>query len=261
MPVILSILQILSWIFLFLFCVILFLLLLILFDPIKYQMDVKWIDDKKAVFYAHWLFRAIRAKIVYYDDVITIKYFVFLKRNSYSFHLSEKKVDDLLNKKENRNSSENKKEKQGIISKIKGMIERIKIAYPKIKRIIVDEKNKDAVLTIKKEIIYLLKVLSPNKSKVDMIFSTGSPDTTGQAFGIFACFPSTYQKNWHIIPDFESDDFYMKGTIWGKGKIYVFKMISSILKILANKKCRRLFAMIKKLIRGLKINGNNLEEK
>ena len=141
---------------------------------------------------------------------------------------------------------------EGIISKIKGMIERIKEVWPKIKKILTDEKNKEAVTHLKNEIIYLIKVLLPKKSKIDAAFSTGSPDTTGQAFGILACFPAMYQKNWRLLPDFESDELYLKGTISGKGRVYGYEIIGIILRIVFDKNCRRLYTMINRFLKWLK---------
>ena len=86
------------------------------------------------------------------------------------------------------------------------------------------------------------------------MFSTGSPDTTGQAFGILACFPAMYQENRKIIPDFTSDDLYFKGTIWGKGRIYGYEIVGILLRILFDKNCRRLYTIINRFIKWLKVS-------
>ena len=141
---------------------------------------------------------------------------------------------------------------ESIISKIKGIIERIREVYGKIKKILSDEKNQEAVTHIKNEIIYLIKILLPKKSKIDAVFSTGSPDTTGQVFGILACFPSFYHKDWKLLPDFEADDAYFKGSFWGKGKVYGYQIVGIILRILFDKNCRRLYTIINKFLKWMK---------
>ena len=141
---------------------------------------------------------------------------------------------------------------ESIISKIKGIIERIQEVYSKIKKILSDEKNQDAVNHIKKEIIYLIKILLPKKSRINAVYSTGSPDTTGQLYGILACFPAFYHKHWKLLPDFEADDAYFKGSFLGKGKVYGYQIVGIILRILFDKNCKRLYTIINRFLKWLK---------
>lgn len=251
MQIVLSILQVLGWTLLAIVFILVLAIVILLFHPVRYLVNIHWLEEQWAKFQAHWFFHLIRVKISYKDDLVYGEVHLFWKKITFSFDLTEKKADE-----EKVDEKPEKKPKQtaeeGIISKIKGMIERIKEVYPKLKKILTDEKNKDAVVHIKNEIIYFIKVLLPKKSKIDAAFSTGSPDTTGQAFGILACFPSMYQKNWKILPDFESDELYLKGTIWGKGRIYGFEIIGIILRIVFDKNCRRLYTVINRFLKWLK---------
>lgn len=251
MQIVLSILQVLGWTLLAIVFILVLAIVILLFHPVRYLVNIHWLEEQWAKFQAHWFFHLIRVKISYKDDLVYGEVHLFWKKITFSFDVTEKKADE-----EKVDEKPEKKPKQtaeeGIISKIKGMIERIKEVYPKLKKILTDEKNKDAVVHIKNEIIYFIKVLLPKKSKIDAAFSTGSPDTTGQAFGILACFPSMYQKNWKILPDFESDELYLKGTIWGKGRIYGFEIIGIILRIVFDKNCRRLYTVINRFLKWLK---------
>lgn len=152
-------------------------------------------------------------------------------------------------------------EKESIISKIKGIIERIKEVYPKMKMILNDEKNHAAVKHLKDEVVYLIKIFLPKKSKIDVVFSTGSPDTTGQLFGILACFPAMYQQDWKLLPDFEADEPYVKGTFWAKGRLAAYQFVGIVLRILFDKNCRRLYTMINKFFKWLKKDDKSQEEK
>ena len=167
--------------------------------------------------------------------------------------------DDAKENSENAEKSEEQKE--SIVSKIKGIIERIKEIYPKIKLIVADEKNHAAVKHIKDEVIYLIKMFLPKKSKIDAVFSTGSPDTTGQLFGVLACFPAMYNKDWKLLPDFEADGPYFKGTFWGRGKVSGYQFVGIVLRILFDKNCRRLYTMINKFLKWLKKDDKSQEEK
>lgn len=251
MQIVLSILQVLGWTLLAIVFILVLAIVILLFHPVRYLVNIHWLEEQWAKFQAHWFFHLIRVKISYKDDLVYGEVNLFWKKITFSFDVTEKKADE-----EKVDEKPEKKPKQtaeeGIISKIKGMIERIKEVYPKLKKILTDEKNKDAVVHIKNKIIYFIKVLLPKKSKIDAAFSTGSPDTTGQAFGILACFPFMYQKNWKILPDFESDELYLKGTIWGKGRIYGFEIIGIILRIVFDKNCRRLYTVINRFLKWLK---------
>ncbi len=249
MQIVLSILQFLGGFILGLVLIAIFVVLVILFHPAKYLVDIQWMEEQKAKFQAQWCFRLIRAKVAYGDGLVYGETNIFGKRKTFSYDFTAEKEVEPVEKKEN---SKTETSDEGIVSKIKGMIERIKTAYPKLKKVFTDERNKEAVKHLKDELIYLIKIILPKKSKVDGVFSLGSPDKTGQTFGILACFPAMYQKNWNIIPDFESDEIYFKGCIWGKGKIYGYQIIGIIFRIVFDKNCRRLYTIIRALIRRLK---------
>ncbi len=157
------------------------------------------------------------------------------------------------------NSSTSDKEKinftekiKGIISKIKGIINKIKQLWSEIKTVITDERNKSAVKHIKDEIISLLKSFLPIKSNVDGTFSIGSPDKTGQVFGIICAFPFIYQNEWSLRPDFAAESAYFEGRFYAKGRIYLYKMVGMVLRILLDKNCRRLYRVIKQFINNVK---------
>ena len=303
MNVVLSILEILGWSLLIVVLVVIVLLLLLLFCRLHYVVEGEWLEEKWARMKAHWLFRLIRAKISYGDDLIYGEVHIFWKKITFSFDLTTKKeeaeetVEEVVDSASDSIGEEKKRvqekvigtettaelrgeaepwtqtetdledeilteeQKESIVSKIKGIIERIKEVYPKIKKILTDEKNHEAVKHLKDEVVYLIKIFLPKKSKIDAVFSTGSPDTTGQLFGILACFPAMYQKDWKLIPDFQADDAYFKGTFWGKGWVALYQILGIILRIVFDKNCRRLYTMINKFIKWFKKDDKSQEEK
>lgn len=150
---------------------------------------------------------------------------------------------------------------ESMVSKIKGILERIKEIYAKVKHILTDEQNKKAVQHLKNEVIYLIKIFIPKKSKIDAVFSTGSPDTTGQLFGVLACFPVMYRNDWKLVPDFQADSPYFKGSFWCKGWIAGYQFVGIVLRILFDKNCRRLYTMIRKFLKWIKKEEQSQEEK
>lgn len=122
--------------------------------------------------------------------------------------------------------------------------EKIKNCIYKLKREYSDERNKAAFLHLKKELFIILKRICPRRLKLTMVYSTGSPDTTGISLGILACFPVGYTNRWRITPDFESEKPYAKGGFDIKGHVIVISILAATLRILFDKNCRRLYNRI-----------------
>uniref|UniRef100_UPI0040566B2F hypothetical protein n=1 Tax=Agathobacter sp. TaxID=2021311 RepID=UPI0040566B2F len=167
-------------------------------------------------------------------------------------------TDDYFESDEQETENEPKKGKisliekiKGMISKIKGTINKIKQVWNEIKAIIKDERNQSAVRHIKNEILSLLKSFLPVKSKINGVFSTGSPDTTGQVFGVIAVLPFMYQNEWSLTPDFTAESAYFEGSFYAKGRIYLYKIVGMLLRILLDKNCRRLYTVIRGFIKNL----------
>ena len=122
--------------------------------------------------------------------------------------------------------------------------EKIKTGIGELKREYGDERNKAAFSHLKKELFIILKRICPRRLKFTMVYSTGSPDTTGILLGILACFPVGYKNKWQITPDFESEKPYAKGSFDIKGHVIVISILAATLRILFDKNCRRLYNRI-----------------
>ena len=122
--------------------------------------------------------------------------------------------------------------------------EKIKNCIYKLKREYSDERNKAAFSHLKKELFIILKRICPRRLKLTMVYSTGSPDTTGISLGVLACFPVGYTNRWRITPDFESENPYAKGSFDIKGHVIVISILAATLRILFDKNCRRLYNRI-----------------
>ena len=131
-----------------------------------------------------------------------------------------------------------------IFASILDKIKHIGKTIESTKTFLEDSHNKAAFSHIKDEVFLLLKHICPKKLKVDMSYSTGSPDTTAEVFGILAMFPIGYQNRWEIYPDFEADSFCARGTIDIKGKIYIYQILLAALRLVLDKNCRRLLKKI-----------------
>ena len=137
-----------------------------------------------------------------------------------------------------------KRSKKTHKKQFKDKSDRIKNCIYKLKREYSDERNKAAFLHLKKELFIILKRICPRRLKLTMVYSTGSPDTTGISLGILACFPVGYTNRWRITPDFESEKPYAKGSFDIKGHVIVISILAATLRILFDKNCRRLYNRI-----------------
>ena len=137
---------------------------------------------------------------------------------------------------EEENSKKNRKTNLG--KNIKDIIERIK-AFD------YDDRDKAALSHLKTELVKVLKHICPKKARLNLIYSTGAPDTTGISLGIIAMFPIAYKNRFNIVPDFQSEEAYAKGDGWMKGRIYVFFLLGVVIRVLRDKNCVRLYHKIK----------------
>lgn len=137
-----------------------------------------------------------------------------------------------------------KRSKKPHKKQFKDKSDKIKNCIYKLKREYSDERNKVAFLHLKKELFIILKRICPRRLKLTMVYSTGSPDTTGISLGILACFPFGYTNRWRITPDFESENPYAKGSFDIKGHVIVISILAATLRILFDKNCRRLYNRI-----------------
>ena len=137
-----------------------------------------------------------------------------------------------------------KRSKKTHEKQFKDKSDKIKNCIYKLKREYSDERNKAAFSHLKKELFIILKRICPRRLKLTMLYSTGSPDTTGISLGILACFPVGYTNRWRITPDFESEKPYAKGSFDIKGHVIVISILAATLRILFDKNCRRLYNRI-----------------
>lgn len=87
----------------------------------------------------------------------------------------------------------------------------------RIKTVISDEDNRNALKVIVEELKYLFKHFAPRKAKGDISFGTDNPAYTGQILGIISILPFLYRYKMTITPDFETEKIYVRGNFDIKG--------------------------------------------
>lgn len=104
-----------------------------------------------------------------------------------------------------------------------------------------DQTNRQAVAHIWKELLFLLRSFKPRKIKADLAFSLADPAFTGNVLGFFSMFPYIYKYPCRIIPDFNSEDVYVEGEFFAKGKITVIVFLISLLRLWRDKEFKHVF--------------------
>ena len=277
-----TILKVIGIILLVVLALILTALLCVLFVPVKYRAVGSFDNtDIRAKAHVSWLFHLFALHIEYADETDGYIRLAFVKRKLFDdadsdYENDEKAAeasdDDVMDEAAKTETEDKVSENTGDEPKIsadenqhikqqtklthkktykkphkkqfKEKSEKIKTGIGKLKREYGDERNKAAFSHLKKELFIILKRICPRRLKLTMVYSTGSPDTTGISLGILACFPVGYKNKWQITPDFESENPYAKGSFDIKGHVIVISILAATLRILFDKNCRRLYNRI-----------------
>ena len=277
-----TILKVIGIILLVVLALILTALFCVLFVPVKYRAVGSFDNtDIRAKAHVSWLFHLFALHIEYADETDGYIRLAFVKRKLFDdadsdYENDEKAAeasdDDVMDEAAKTETEDKVSENTGDEPKIsadenqhikqqtklthkktykkphkkqfKEKSEKIKTGIGKLKREYGDERNKAAFSHLKKELFIILKRICPRRLKLTMVYSTGSPDTTGISLGILACFPVGYTNRWRITPDFESENPYAKGSFDIKGHVIVISILAATLRILFDKNCRRLYNRI-----------------
>lgn len=165
---------------------------------------------------------------------------------------------DASRKEQSQESSENQAGEDGQGSnRVSEKIEKIKFTicstYDKIKKIwenityyvfLLQEEETHLLFShVMKRVRRILGNIRPRKLRVNILFGTGAPDTTGYAFGVYGMFSPVLGPGVIVTPDFEravlEGDFYATGTITSVVLVWHF------LKVIIDKKFWRFIDKLK----------------
>lgn len=270
-----TILKVIGIILLVVLALILTALFCVLFVPVKYRAVGSFDNtDIRAKAHVSWLFHLFALHIDYAQETDGYIRLAFVKKKLFDNYeaLDDDDMDEAAKTETEDKVSENtgdepkisadenqhikqqtkpthkktykKPHKKSHKKQFKDKSEKIKNCIYKLKREYSDERNKAAFSHLKKELFIILKRICPRRLKLTMVYSTGSPDTTGISLGVLACFPVGYTNRWRITPDFESEKPYAKGSFDIKGHVIVISILAATLRILFDKNCRRLYNRI-----------------
>lgn len=91
----------------------------------------------------------------------------------------------------------------------------------------------------------IVKSISPRKISGDMTFGLEQPDMTGYAVGVFSLLYPYTKNKFSLTADFTKA--IIEGTFKFKGRILIVEILYYLVKIIADKRVRRLIKEVKKL--------------
>lgn len=277
MTVILFLLKLIGIILLVLLGIVLTLLVLLLFVPVRYQIKGSVLEDKTVRVKLHWLLHLLVFSLSYEEKKLTTEFrilgFRLFPREKKKSALDDTDFDDIEEAEDERvtqepvqeipqltameysgepqtdSSETHRRQKRQPKRKIAAFIDNWKRFWEKIKQIpdkvsaiwsvISDEGNHKVVSLVWEQIRYLLRHSRFRKLKTDLTFSAGDPATTGQILGVFCMFPMLYQYEVSVVPDFESEQWYLRGTFEIKGHARLVHVLRSGILLWKEKEVRR----------------------
>lgn len=133
--------------------------------------------------------------------------------------------------------------------KIKHVLENIEF----YKDLLQEESSQALINHALRRVGKVLKHIRPRKLKTDILFGTGSPDSTGYLYGVYGMLSSFLGKNAYVAPDFSRRIF--RGTLFAKGYINIWTLLVNILAVALDK---RLHCLLKK-VKSHNINNKRMQ--
>lgn len=161
-----------------------------------------------------------------------------MESNTEASDTSKKQKQEGKTKKKERKKKKKREEKQEQESGIR-------TRWNHFRQEATDERNRQAISHLWRELCYLLAHLKPKYVKAEISFSTGDPALTGKVTGVLSLFPLIYRYDAHIYPDFLAEAFYIKGSLQMKGHIAVFHFFIVLIRLFLDKNVKRLYNTLK----------------
>lgn len=93
--------------------------------------------------------------------------------------------------------------------------------------------------------LFLMRI-RPRALRGCIEFGLEDPALTGQILGGIAMIPVLYQTELQIIPDFETEDSYIKGKVYTRGHMFPVHLLLFVLQLVKEKNIRRFIRVIRK---------------
>lgn len=242
------------------------IILLLLFFPIQYRVHGKAGDRFQVFADVRWLIAVIFLRVSFDTETKAVK--AVLRVFGIPIKLDPKKRREKVKKKrkeplEKESRRKNKKaapkedtgehsggnpseESRKAEEKTAKKPSKLQKIGPLLKEL-QDQHNKEALKHIFSELSNLRRLLWPKRMRADLMISLGDPARTGELLAVLSFVPFLYQKGVRILPDFTADKAYAKGTFSLNGHFMLASLVVMGIRILKDKKVRRLIKRIRAL--------------
>lgn len=259
------------------FLLVLIFFLLILFFPVSYRIDLIRKEMTKVSVKLSWLFGILSIRFQYPEPGKLLIYLLGCKLYGGAKDvISKKGSEDTAILHENTKTTQNTgtsdfrkpqqiesaetesgnyhKKQDAICNKIDKIKYTIRNIYDKMKSmteqitfykdILSEEDTKGLLAHAIKRLLKIGKGIIPGSKKVDIIYGTGSPDTTGYLYGIYGMFSPKLGRDIKITPDFSEKIF--EGEMHVSGHITVIRLLYHTALFMMDKRLKRLISKLKK---------------
>ncbi|MCD8231643.1 MAG: hypothetical protein LUD14_07480 [Clostridiales bacterium] len=205
------------------------ILAVVLFLPISYEVDAD-IDRQRYRVRVNWLFRLIRFRFLYNEKAEMTLSVLFIKID---FLDKEKKNARKKKKadKKKKKADEDAEQDQGMLAKAAGFAG----AAVHVCSLMNEYNLLDAVWPGLQ--IFLFRV-RPRQIRGQLEFGFSDPAATGQIVGVLALLPFIYQTDLQMVPDFETEERYIRGNIYLCGRLMLIYAVVFLIRLIRQKNVR-----------------------
>lgn len=111
-----------------------------------------------------------------------------------------------------------------------------------LREIVTDEANQASMKLLLREGKTLLLHYRPRKLTADIVYGLGDPALTGQSLAVLSMIPFLYREKVQIVPDFETEQAFLKGTFAAVGHLRLIHLIRSGIHIWKDENCRTIMS-------------------
>lgn len=142
-------------------------------------------------------------------------------------------------------SSKKPVKKDNWFKKIKCTIKEIYGKIKDIKEFLLEETHIQAFLRLKKEIIFFIRKIKPDKINGYVRFGLEDPYNTGRVLAVLSVLYPFYGENFQVYPEFERE--IIEGDVFLKGRIHFMHLLWFLVKIYFDKNVKIAYKNFKEL--------------
>ncbi len=129
---------------------------------------------------------------------------------------------------------------------IRSVYDKIKAIWQNIsyyRELLLRDETKQLFGSVLARLVRILKSLGPSKVRAEIIFGTGSPDTTGYVYGVYSMFMPLLGKKVKVEPDFERT--VLEGSLRASGFVVTGVLVWHVIRVALDGRLRSFLGMLK----------------